>query len=144
MKNIKITRLSFYSLLFLLLVSKILAGGSSERVRILSFTETSKDRYTMIVERLSADEMKKQLILRLRHNEYYFTKHPSKVYSLKHYREAIGRLKEFQQAKRAFPLGSMGGAWGIPVEGKNNEYWVQSLAVIKEHGGAKVVYTIKE
>ena len=148
MKNHIITRLAICSFLLFLATSKSFAGGSSVSVRILSLTETKQDRYTMVIEQLPSDKTKtpaKKIILRLRHNEYYFTKNPTTAYSLKLYRKSIDKLKGFYESKRVSPLGSMGGVWGIPVGGKKNEFWVQTLAIFKEHGGEReVVYTIKE
>ena len=123
-----------------------LAGGTSYQVKILSLKKTNEDRYTMTFQRIIGEGQKEPPVvtLRLRHNEYYYTKKKSSTYTKETYRDAIKILKGHFNKGRTFFLGAMGGVWGIPVKGSKNEYWVQTLANLEESNGVKVVYTFKE
>ena len=123
-----------------------IAGGTSYNIKILSFKETKTDLYTMTFQRIAKDEEKEHPVvtLRLRHNEYYYAQKKSSTYTKETYRKAIKILQEHFEKGDDFPFGAMGGAWGIPVKGSKNEYWVQTVANIEEHDGAKVVYAFKE
>ncbi len=134
------------SLVSILLIGLLHAGGSSHNAKIVSLTKTSKDRYTMIFDQLLAQKdgskLTRRFTLRLRHNDDYCAKKSSSIYTIKAYREAVEILKKHAQAKDVFRLGSMG-SWGIPVKDKKDEFWVQTIAVLEEFNGAKVVYTLK-
>ena len=124
-----------------------LAGGSSYNVKITSLKETAPDRYTLVFHRVPSDEVKStppKITLRLRHNEYCYSKEHSSRFTLDTYRKAIEELKAHAETKDIFPVGAMGGVWGIPVEGKKDEFWVQTIARVEEYDGKKVIYTFKE
>ena len=134
------------SLVYILLIGLLHAGGSSHNAKIVSLTKTSKDRYTMIFDQLLAQKdgskLTRRFTLRLRHNDDYCAKKSSSLYTIKAYREAVEILKKHAQAKDVFRLGTMGSSWGIPVKDKKDEFWVQTLA-FEEENGAKVVFTVK-
>ena len=135
------------SLILIFLLKLAYAGGASYNAKIVTFKETAKDRYTMVFDQyttMNGRLSSKRYTLRLRHNDYYYSKKSSKTYTLKAYREAIAILKGHAKTEVVFSLGAMGGVWGIPVKSKKDEFWVQTLAIVKGADGAKVVYTMKE
>ncbi len=123
-----------------------IAGGTSYKIKILSFKEINPDRYTMTFQRIVKDGQQQppEVTLRLRHNEHYYSKKKSSAYTKATYRQAIKILQGHFKKGDSFPFGAMGGAWGIPVKDTKNEYWVQTVANIQEPDGAKVVYAFKE
>jgi len=83
-------------------------------------------------------------IIRLRYNSFYYQNNVRWYASLAKYREAIEILRAHALKQDKFKLGNMGSTFLIPVEGKTNEYWVQTIALIEEYDGTKVVYMFKE
>jgi hypothetical protein len=136
--------LTILTILFFSCIDAI-AGGTSYNIKILTFKETAKDRYTMTFQRIvkGGQEQQPVITLRLRHNEYYYSKKESS-YTTETYREAVMVLREHFKKGSVFPFGAIGGAWGIPVKNTKNEYWVQTIANIKEYDGREVVYAFKE
>jgi hypothetical protein len=137
--------LTILTILFFSCIDAI-AGGTSYNIKILTFKETAKDRYTMTFQRIVKEGQEQQPVvtLRLRHNEYYYSKKESSSYTTETYREAVMVLREHFKKGSVFPFGAIGGAWGIPVKNTKNEYWVQTIANIKEYDGREVVYAFKE
>lgn len=84
------------------------------------------------------------MTLRLRHNDFYYSKKTSSTYTKDTYLKAIKILQDHSKTGKTFAFGAMGGAWGIPVEGSKNEYWVQTVAIVEEFDGSMVVYAFKE
>ena len=135
--------------LWLGLAISALAGGDSFEAEILSFTDKGDEEYRMEIMQYStpygSDPAFKpyKIVIHLRFYAPAFGKKPPSYASREKYSEAISSLKEQTKRGGRFHFGIMADGY-IPIKGAKSEFQSNTLSILEEHGGRKVVYSFSK